>query len=221
MDQQQEADGALGNFLKAINDKFAGKIDESVKPVIKQTKHIKNPKSLKDNQLTEAFDIINNLKTILPKEANNKVSELLKNIEALDSRKKPEQKKILNDVLNESTTIEEALTNTSKYKLYRDRDEIFECKLSIEGSSLSHASVRLILEAEPWNLIFTGKVFTDGRCVVPLKKLSIYNEGTVGKASLEITVDGSLFIPWEETFIIEGNKKVSVEVKSQVTVKTT
>ena len=28
-------------------------------------------------------------------------------------------------------------------------------------------------------------------------------------------VDDSIFIPWEETFIVEGSKKVKVEIKPQ------
>lgn len=224
MNQNDNSD-ALGNFLKAINDKFA-EAPQLVVPIKKVSTPKKN--GLKDNQLNEAFDIINDLQNILPGEAKLKIDEVLKNIESLDKEKKAEapksthikEEKIekLNESLNESTTLEDAVENSTKYKLYRDRDETFECKISVEGSSLSYATVRLVLEAEPWNLIFTGKIYTDGRCVVPLKRLTIYNEGTIGKASLEVTVDGSLFIPWEETFIVEGNKKVSVEVKKQETI---
>ena len=130
---------------------------------------------------------------------------------------KPVEAKKINEVinektkpLNESATLQEVVSD--RYKMYRDRDEIFECKVSVAGTTLSNATVRLICEAEPWNIVFYGKIYNDGRCVVPLKKMSVYPEGTVGKAKLEIILDDVLFVPWEEVFIVEGAKKVTVEL---------
>ena len=123
-----------------------------------------------------------------------------------------------NAFLNEAVTIQEAAEAQHYYKLYRDKDEIFECKISVEGTSLVNSSVRLMLETDAWNLVFFGKIYKDGRCVVPLKKMSVFPEGLVGKARLEVIIDEMMFIPWEETFIVEGAKKVTVEIKPQTRV---
>jgi hypothetical protein len=117
--------------------------------------------------------------------------------------------------LYESINMQETIDSQKFYKIYRDKDEIFECKISVEGTTLNGALVRLVLEAEPWNLLFPGKIYNDGRCVVPLKKMTIYPEGTIGKARLEVVVDEVMFVPWEETFKVEGAKKITVEVKTQ------
>jgi hypothetical protein len=120
--------------------------------------------------------------------------------------------------LNESVTIQEAAEAQHYYKLYRDKDETFECKISVEGTSLVNSSVRLILETDAWNILFFGKIYKDGRCVVPLKKMSVFPEGLIGKARLEVIIDEMMFVPWEETFIVEGAKKVTVEIKPQTKV---
>jgi len=120
--------------------------------------------------------------------------------------------------LNESVTIQEAAEAQHYYKLYRDRDETFECKISVEGTSLVNSEVRLVLQTENWNILFFGKIYKDGRCVVPLKKMSIFPEGMIGKAHLEVIIEDTMFIPWEETFIVEGAKKVTVEIKPQTKV---
>jgi hypothetical protein len=117
--------------------------------------------------------------------------------------------------LHESLNMQEVVDSQKFYKIYRDKEEVFECKISVEGTTLSNAQVRLFLESDSWNIFFNGKIYNDGRCVVPLKKMSLYSEGTVGKARLEVVVDDVVFVPWEETFKVEGAKKITVEVKPQ------
>jgi hypothetical protein len=116
--------------------------------------------------------------------------------------------------VNESISLQEAAT-ANYYKLYRDRDESFECKVNVEGAALSNSVARLILETDIWNIMFQGKIYKDGRCVIPLKKMSIFPEGTIGKAHLEIIIDDMVFIPWEDSFRVEGAKKVTVEIAPQ------
>ena len=117
--------------------------------------------------------------------------------------------------INEHITIQEASAAHNYYKLYRDKDETFECKISVEGAIIGNMIARLVLETDIWNILFNGKVYKDGRCLVPLKKMTVFPEGTIGKARLEILIDDSIFIPWEETFIVEGSKKIKVEVMPQ------
>jgi hypothetical protein len=106
-------------------------------------------------------------------------------------------------------------TNKSSYKIYRDKEEIFECNISVQGAKLSSSQIRLVFDHEICNLVFYGKINKDGKCVVPLKKMNFYPENSTGRVRLEVIVDDTIFIPWEETFIVEGAKKVTVQIKSQ------
>ena len=105
--------------------------------------------------------------------------------------------------------------DNSNYKIYRDKEETFECNISVQGAKLSTSQVRLIFDHEICNVVFYGKVYKDGKCAVPLKKMSFYPEGSIGRVRLEVIVDDTIFVPWEETFVVEGAKKVTVQVKSQ------
>jgi hypothetical protein len=103
----------------------------------------------------------------------------------------------------------------SFYKIYRDKEEIFECNISVQGAKLSSSQVRLIFDHELCNLVFYGKISKDGKCAVPLKKMNFYPEKSTGRVRLEVIVEDTVFVPWEETFIVEGAKKVIVQIKSQ------
>jgi hypothetical protein len=117
---------------------------------------------------------------------------------------------------NEDEFIEDDIINDSDYyKIYRDKEEIFECNISIQGAKLSSTQVRLIIDHDICNLVFYGKVYKEGKCKIPLKKMTFYPEGSMGRMRLEVIVDDSIFTPWEETFLVEGSKKVKVEIKSQ------
>lgn len=107
------------------------------------------------------------------------------------------------------------LNSNDYYKIYRDKEEIFECNLSVQGAKLSSSQVRLIMDHDICNLVFYGKIYKEGKCKIPLKKIIFYPEGSMGRIRLEVVVDDSIFIPWEETFIVEGSKKVKVEIKPQ------
>jgi hypothetical protein len=136
------------------------------------------------------------------------------NIEAINEEI---EKDLREAFLNESISMHDA-ASSHHYKLYRDRDEIFECKINVEGTSLSNSTARLSIESDQWNIFFLGKIYKDGRCVIPLKKMSLFQEGTIGKARLEIIIDDTIFVPWEDTFVVEGAKKVTVEIKPQTKV---
>jgi len=143
------------------------------------------------------------------------------------------EKKISEQLIKEKEEIDEQLTSTNNseeapvmeeelaevdtdvYKLYRDREESFECNISIEGAALSSAQARLIIDTNLINLVFYGKLYKDGRCLVPLKKMTMFPEGTRGQIRLEVVVDDTLFSPWESACIVEGAKKVSVDIKQK------
>ena len=97
------------------------------------------------------------------------------------------------------------------YKLYRDKAEDFVCDIAVEGVSQSDTEVRLIVESEDWTLMFSGEI-KNGKCVIPIKKLSLFNKGQTGNIRLEVNADGNLFTPWEDRFVVKASKKVTVNV---------
>jgi hypothetical protein len=105
------------------------------------------------------------------------------------------------------------------YKLYRDKEETFECNVTVEGASLASSQARIIIDTADINLVFYGKIYKDGRCLVPLKKMKHLPEGARGRIRLEVIVDDTLFVPWESHCKVEGAKKVKVQVKSKKSVR--
>ena len=105
--------------------------------------------------------------------------------------------------------------NLSLYKVYKDKEEIFECNISVQGAKLSSSQARLVFDHEICNLIFYGKISKEGKCVVALKKMNFFPEKSTGRVRLEVIVDDTIFTPWEETFIVEGSKRVIVHIKNQ------
>ncbi len=102
------------------------------------------------------------------------------------------------------------------YKLFKDKNENFECKLNLEGASLENARARLVLENDEFNIIFDGTIDNDGKCIVPIKKLKILSEDLKGKLKLEVIVENdTYFMPYEDDFIVSLNKKLTVEVVSK------
>lgn len=100
------------------------------------------------------------------------------------------------------------------YKLYKDKAEDFKCDIAVEGVNQSDTEVRLIVESDEWTLMFVGEI-RNGQCVIPMKKLSILNEGTKGNIRLEVNADGTLFTPWEDKFVVKASKKVTVNVNER------
>jgi len=101
----------------------------------------------------------------------------------------------------------------TSYKLYTDKPTIFECKIQLEGASLSNAVARLVLEAPNRSLLFEGEISKGGKCSIPIEKLrGIWGEDVKGKMKLEVIVDDSYFQPWTQSFIVTASKRLRVEV---------
>lgn len=97
------------------------------------------------------------------------------------------------------------------YKLFKDKAEDFVCDIAVEGVSQNDTEVRLIIESEDWTLMFVGEI-KKGKCIIPIKKLGIFNEGQTGNIKLEVNADGNLFTPWEDKFVVKMSKKVTVKL---------
>lgn len=104
------------------------------------------------------------------------------------------------------------------YKFFKDKSENFECQIGIEGSSLSKAKARLILENSEYNLIFKGTIDSNGKCIIPVSKLKVLSENLQGDLKLEVIVDDdTYFIPYQDKFEVGINKKITVEVQNKTT----
>jgi len=102
------------------------------------------------------------------------------------------------------------------YKLYTDKQEVFECKIHLEGASLTKANSRIIVETQDLSLMFEGTIDKDGNCKVPIKKLrGLLGEDDKGTMKLEVIAEDTYFLPWESDFTIDTEKKIKVEVKQQ------
>lgn len=98
------------------------------------------------------------------------------------------------------------------YKLYVDKNENFECEVSVKNASLKGSLARLIVESEGLNLVFNGKLEGD-RCVIPVKRLrGLLDENTRGNMHLEVIVEDTYFKPWQSDFIVEEHTSVKVKV---------
>lgn len=111
---------------------------------------------------------------------------------------------------------DDIIDGSSSYKVYRDREEDFECEIVIQGAKLSNAHVRLVFDHDICNLVFYGKIYKEGKCLIPLKKMSFYPEGSTGNVKLEVIIDDNIFVPWEETFVVKESKKITVQVSTKI-----
>lgn len=99
------------------------------------------------------------------------------------------------------------------YKLYTDKNERFECEVSVKNASLKNSMARLVIESTDGpNLVFNGKI-ENGKCVVPIHRLKgLIDEHATGNMHLEIIVEDTYFKPWSSPFIIEEHTSVKVKV---------
>ena len=115
--------------------------------------------------------------------------------------------------------LDESKSNTEEYyKLFKDRAEEFVCDIAVEGVNNNDTEVRLIVESEDWTLMFVGEI-RNGKCIIPIKKLNILNEGQTGNIKLEVNADGNLFTPWEDKFVVKVSKKVTVKLNESKSAK--
>ena len=119
-------------------------------------------------------------------------------------------------------TLDEEMDNNEisddYYKLFKDKSEDFICDISVEGVNQDDTEVRLIIESSDWNLMFKGSI-KNGKCIIPIRKLNILNEGQTGSIKLEVNADGNLFTPWEDKFIVKVDKKVTVNMNESSELK--
>lgn len=102
------------------------------------------------------------------------------------------------------------------YTFYTDKQEVFECKLDLQGAKLTDSKARLVLESSNYNLLFYGTIDESGKCKIPVKKLkNLLSEVDSGNVKLEVIAEDTFFEPWKDTYNVKTDKKVTVEVVSK------
>ena len=102
------------------------------------------------------------------------------------------------------------------YKIYLDKNELFEAKITLEGAMLKDTTARLLMQTEQWNLVFEGEIDSGGNVEIPIKRLkSIFSDDVKGNLKLEVVADDTYFIPWSDEFELLRSKSVTVEVKQK------
>ena len=150
-------------------------------------------------------------------EAEVKDEEELQSLETELDKLSNEVDEIENQIEEEEAEEEETeiLTKESTenyYSVFKDKSEDFSCDIAIEGANLNDTQARLILESDEWTLMFNGEINNKGKCIIPIKKLNILNEGAIGKIRLEVIAEGTVFTPWEDDFKVKLSKKVAVKI---------
>jgi hypothetical protein len=123
-----------------------------------------------------------------------------------------EDRGIVENEEEETHPIESNESVVNYYSVYKDKSEDFSCDIQLEGANLNETEARLILESDDWTLMFNGEIDKKGKCTIPIKKLAILNEGTVGKIRLEVIAEGTVFTPWEDDFKVKMSKKVAIKI---------
>lgn len=97
-------------------------------------------------------------------------------------------------------------------KFYTDKTKIFECNISVDGTSIKETKTRLLLQF-PNNktLLFHGKINESGKCEIVVPALKHIDE-CEGEAILEVIAESTYFESWRDKFELKTDKRVVVEV---------
>lgn len=134
------------------------------------------------------------------------ISENIDIVDTIDDKIDQEVK-----VKDEADEMEVGVDIEDFYPLFKDKSENFSCDIYVEGAKTDDTITRLIVESDEWTLMFPGEI-KNGKVNIPIRKLSLFEEGQKGKIRLEVIADGSVFIPWEDTFKVKVSKKVTVSL---------
>lgn len=105
------------------------------------------------------------------------------------------------------------------YKIFRDKSEDFNCEISVEGATIDNTTVRLLFITEEWNVFIDGTIDNNGNVSIPIKKMSLFKEGTCGTVKMEVVADNTVFVPWETEFEVKESKKVLVTFNENKQIK--
>ena len=102
------------------------------------------------------------------------------------------------------------------YKLFLDKNNLFECDIQLQGASIKNSFARIIIEGKEHSYVFKGEIDQNGHCSVEMNKLKdIFENNETGSIKLEVIADDVYFSPWGDSFQTDLSKKIDVVVKEQ------
>jgi hypothetical protein len=103
------------------------------------------------------------------------------------------------------------------YTLYTDKNENFECEVSVRNASLKGSAARLVVESGAGvNYVFEGKI-NGQKCIIPVRRMKgLLEENDQGKMHLEIIVEDTLFKPWQSDYVVKEHSSVKVSINEHV-----
>jgi hypothetical protein len=102
------------------------------------------------------------------------------------------------------------------YKLFLDKNNLFECDIQLQGASIKNSFARIILESNDYSYVFKGEIDQNGHCSVEINKLkNLFENNESGSITLEVVADDVYFSPWSDTYQTDLSKKIDVVVKEQ------
>ena len=153
--------------------------------------------------------------------AKNDIKEYISTIKNEDKSEeliKEDISTIENEITEEIEEKIQQIVEDSYYSIFKDKTNDFKFEIFPEGDA-KKASLkgRIIIESEDWSLVFNGDIDKKGICTIPIKKIDILQEGTIGKIRVEVIADDSIFVPWEDEFKVKVSKKVSIKMNETKT----
>jgi hypothetical protein len=102
------------------------------------------------------------------------------------------------------------------YRLYLDKNNLFECDIQLQGASIKNSFARIILEGKEHSYVFNGEIDQNGHCSVEMNKLKdIFENDETGTIKLEVVADDVYFSPWNDSYQTDLSKRIDVVVKEQ------
>ena len=153
--------------------------------------------------------------------AKNDIKEYISTIKNEDKSEeliKEDISTIENEITEEIEEKIQQIVEDSYYSIFNDKTNDFKFEIFPEGDA-KKASLkgRIIIESDDWSLVFNGDIDKKGICTIPIKKIDILQEGTIGKIRVEVIADDSIFVPWEDEFKVKVSKKVSIKMNETKT----
>ena len=139
------------------------------------------------------------------------IKDVVEDVVEEDIEMEVKLEEVNNDIIVNENYLPVEKIEEKRYKLYKDKSEVFSCDIEVEGANIKDSQVRIFVESNEWSLLFNGNIDENGKVNIPIKKLSLLEEGATGKIRMEVIADGTIFIPWDDDFIVKLSKKVMVK----------
>lgn len=139
------------------------------------------------------------------------IKDVVEDVVEEDIEMEVKLEEVNNDIIVNENYLPVEKIEEKRYKLYKDKSEVFSCDIEVEGANIKDYQVRIVVESNEWSLLFNGNIDENGKVNIPIKKLSLLEEGATGKIRMEVIADGTIFIPWDDDFIVKLSKKVMVK----------